>query len=492
MGRTVCNMLCISLLLTSVSCLEDTFSSAGKSEEADVRIATDVERVGLPAEFIDAQDTVFTVTVTSNRSWFVHLNDVDNPVNPSDVQASVSWASVDLDDHENLTKVDDEVEVKVNVTRNKTTEQRNAVLNFYCDGKIHTSLPIIQAAAVYRLSADAQADEALCTPSQVGISINTNTSWTAELLPESTASVTLSADNGFDSGEIILQFEENFQTVEKKAFVKITAQGCEPQIVEITQSKALPYLIVDHDRTMTDLPADISETNIYLKTNLSDVNAQIKDGATLTDARIEKISDTEFKFTCTPDGNDPQVYKNAVVVITVADNDEVEDIELGIKQNGLLHFYFRTAENISPQMPTAATAVYSSHVLIVGDNNYEFGIEKFYHRTSNCLMFYKGGYIALPAVEGKTLKKITFTFRGHKESYNRAPRFTIKGMGDDADTSYSASNVSFDVPSGANDYVTYTLEVGTEKNRPQPGVAYRICQHSSYSCQVRDMWLQYE
>ena len=479
-------MILLMLALALTSCFN------GELPDTEHRIVADREAIVLPAEFIAGQDTTVIIGVTSNMSWFVHLNDMDNPVDPSDVDAAIDWASIDVEEHENLTKVEDKTEISLRVHRNRTREVRNGVLNFYGDGDVMFSVPFTQEAAVYHLSAMPESAEALCTANEIAVSVVSNTAWTAEILPESTAECTLSTSEGIDSGELKVSFAENFKTVAKTAYVKFSAEGCEDQIVEITQSKALPYLIVDHDRTMTDLPADISETNIYLKTNLSDVNAQIKDGATLTDARIEKISDTEFKFTCTPDGNDPQVYKNAVVVITVADNDEVEDIELGIKQNGLLHFYFRTAENISPQMPTAATAVYSSHVLIVGDNNYEFGIEKFYHRTSNCLMFYKGGYIALPAVEGKTLKKITFTFRGHKESYNRAPRFTIKGMGDDADTSYSASNVSFDVPSGANDYVTYTLEVGTEKNRPQPGVAYRICQHSSYSCQVRDMWLQYE
>ena len=301
--------------------------------------------------------------------------------------------------------------------------------------------------------------------------------------------MTISANEGFDSGEIFLLFEENFQTVEKKAFVKISAQGCEPQIIEISQSKALPYIIVDHDRTVTKLPADVCETTIYIKTNLSDITAELKDGATLTDAYIEKISDSEFKFKCSPDGNDPQVYKNAVVIISA---DECENLEVEIKQNGRLHFDFMAANNFSPSLPTAVPEGISTHKVTIGNNEYSLSFTKFYYRSSNkCLMMAKQGYFELPSIPGKTLTKIAFTFRGHTSS--RSAKITIKGTGDESATLYSKENISLEIPNGVNDFSEHTLVVGEDcDNKPAAGTSYRICQGYSSNCILRYLDLQYE
>ena len=96
-----------------------------------------------------------------------------------------------------------------------------------------------------------------------------------------------------------------------------------------------------------------------------------------------------------------------------------------------------------------------------------------------------------PAIEGLTLKKIKFTFRDHN-STNRYPRLTIKGTGEDSDTLYSEKDIKVELTTNVNHYTDFLLEVGTGTNAPQPGVSYRICQHSNYNCQVRYLEVQYE
>lgn len=477
-------MILPMLALALTSCLN------GELPDTEHRIVSDRDAIVLPAEFMAGQDTTVIIGVTSNMSWFVHLNDKDNPVDPSDIDAAIDWASIDVEEHENLTKVEDKTEISLRVHRNRTREVRNGVLNFYGDGVVMFSVPFTQEAAVYHLSAVPESTETLCTANEIAVSVVSNTEWTAEILPESTAECTLSTSVGIDSGELTVSFAENFKTVAKTAYIKFSAEGCEDQIVEITQSKALPYLILDEERTVTSIPADVNETGIYLKTNLEGVTAVLKEGSRLTDAVIEKVSDKEFRLKFTPDGTDPLTFKKSTVVVSAAG---VDDMEVEFIQNGRLYFDFKVADNISPAMPTKTSAEYSSHKLTVGENEYSFGFEAFYYRIDNnayVLFFQKGGYIQLPAIEGLTLKKIKFTFRDHPS--NKYPRLTIKGTGEDSATLYSEKDIKVDLTTDVNHYTDFLLEVGTETNAPQPGVSYRICQHSKYNCQVRYLELQYE
>jgi hypothetical protein len=231
----------------------------------------------------------------------------------------------------------------------------------------------------------------------------------------------------------------------------------------------------------------VDEVGIYLNTNIEGVTAELKEGGQLTDAVIEKVSDKEFRLKFTPDGTDPLTFKKSTVVVSAAG---VDDMEVEFRQNGRLYFDFMVADNISPAMPTKTSAEYSSHKLTVGENEYSFGFKAFYHRSGNVLFFQKGGYIQLPAIEGLTLKKIKFTFRDHPS--NKYPRLTIKGTGEDSDTLYSEKDIKVELTTEVNHYTDFLLEVGTETNAPQPGVSYRICQNSTYNCQVRYLELQYE
>lgn len=332
-------MILPMLALALTSCLN------GELPDTEHRIVSDRDAIVLPAEFMAGQDTTVIIGVTSNMSWFVHLNDKDNPVDPSDIDAAIDWASIDVEEHENLTKVEDKTEISLRVHRNRTREVRNGVLNFYGDGVVMFSVPFTQEAAVYHLSAVPESTETLCTANEIAVSVVSNTEWTAEILPESTAECTLSTSVGIDSGELTVSFAENFKTVAKTAYIKFSAEGCEDQIVEITQSKALPYLILDEERTVTAIPADVDEVGIYLNTNLEGVTAELKEGGQLTDAVIEKVSDKEFRLKFTPDGTDPLTFKKSTVVVSAAG---VDDMEVEFRQNGRLYFDFKVADNISP------------------------------------------------------------------------------------------------------------------------------------------------
>ena len=68
------------------------------SEDRAVTIPSE-DALLVEAEFLSDGDDVRSLVIRSNRSWFAHLNDLDNPVDPADPEASVPWGWLSVDHH---------------------------------------------------------------------------------------------------------------------------------------------------------------------------------------------------------------------------------------------------------------------------------------------------------------------------------------------------------------------------------------------------------
>ena len=452
------------------------------------KIDPGADALTVPADFSERQDTVITLQVRSNRSWFAHFNDSASPVDPSDASASVDWAELNISDHENLTKVEDITELELRISRNRARESRDGVLNFWFGGGVFASVQVHQQAAVYRLAAEAASSTTVCSADSVAVVVRSNTCWSAEVQPSSTADISLSKSSGTDTDTLYVRFDENFEFFEKVGVVTISAEGCEPCTITITQGEAVPYLILD-DVTGTRIPSDLAEWPIRLKTNCSDVQAAFRDSCELADAVIEKVSDREFLLKFTNQAGDPVVDKKAKIVFSAPNSDE---LVVEFTHNPLLQMNFLTDPCPATPLPTKTDAEESSHTLTVGEHSYEVGLKAaFFRADAKVLVFYKSSYIAAPAIEGYTLRKFIITFRGHTS--NNKAKVTVKGTGADAATLYSKANISLAIPTPVNDYVTHEVVVGENcENQPAPGVSYRICQGSSYIAHIRNLAFMYE
>lgn len=233
----------IFIALVSASMLYACIGADVSDSKADM--SSDVTEISVQAEFAAEGDNVRTVVIRSNRSWYAHLDDLDHPVDPADPDARVSWATLSVERHQNLTNTVDETEVVITFNENFSSEAINGVLNIWCEGKIMKAIQITQTGRVYHISAHADVESAKCDADVVSVSVESNTKWTARVSETSTADVSLETSSGSGSGTLNVIFGENFsQTEDKSAEIVFSAKGCEDYVLTISQSRAVPYVYV--------------------------------------------------------------------------------------------------------------------------------------------------------------------------------------------------------------------------------------------------------
>jgi len=233
------------LLLSLMTLLTPLFVGCiDKVQTVPVELASDKEEVFVVADAVTGDGELSkTVTITSNRSWSAHLNDLDNPIDESDPTQSVPWGALSVEEHPNVTNVIDKVDLVIEFNRNYSKEQNNGVLNIYCEGKLRKSISLTQAGVVYKVSASLDQEGPVSdNGGTVFIDVQSNAHWTVKLDESSTADVKLLTTEGDDSGEIKLRMRSNDDAVEKTAKVIVSADECEDAIVEIKQSPVDPTI----------------------------------------------------------------------------------------------------------------------------------------------------------------------------------------------------------------------------------------------------------
>ncbi len=388
--------------------------------------------LNIPAEFSPEGEGSRTVTVKSNRSWFAHLNNADSPI---PVTESVEWGTIDVQDHFNLTGVEDEVIVTLAFHRNYSETKINGVLDFYADGSKFFSLPIEQEGAVYHLNCSPDKTQANCNGDVINISVDCNTDWTAKVEDGGSAAVALDKESGFDPGVVQVLFASNKDPQkEKQASIVFTA-GSICKTINLTQGKAEPFLVLAPDNVST-LEAGTTSGRLRIQTNC-DWTARVKDGATLKDFALENPSGKgedytqDIAFTFLNDGDDPKVFQEATII--VESSASLTPLEFTFMQRPALQICFNNLDSkytiFTPALPTAYSTVETTHAFTTScDNTYSissiFNYIKTFSSGESELIFRQYDkttdtycHFSFPAIEELKLTRVILTFRYEKNSY---------------------------------------------------------------------------
>ena len=361
-----CNRLsqAVALLMLLTSCSTDM---------KDIPLMTsDVEGLEASAEFAEGtDDNVRIITIRSNRSWYAHLNNVNNPL---PITENVEWGQIDICEHFNLTGAVDEVRVQVSFKRNYSQAPVNGVLNFYSEKQLFMSIPIHQAGAVYHLVPVADRTEATCGEDRINIKVNCNTAWTAEILAGGTAEATLSTSDGFDAGSLQISFAENFDPSQTKTVtVRFRAESCQDQDITFVQSKAVPYIRLN-ESTRTALKSAETEGRITFQTNCP-WRAEVTGGNLIlsdlskTEGEAGVKGTQEITFKVANNGTDVETLSKASIRI-VPQADGVEPLVAEFSQRPGLVMDLRL-NPFSPAMVTAKSSDVVKTSFVSGEKSYD-------------------------------------------------------------------------------------------------------------------------
>ena len=323
--------------------------------DGTVDMSANVEQITAQAEFGTEGDNVRTVIIRSNRSWFAHLDDLDHPIDPTDPAARVSWATLSVERHQNLTNTTDETEIVITFNENFSAKNINGVLNIWCEGKIMQSIPVIQAGRVYRVSAHTDVDKAKCDSDVISVSVDCNTKWTARISDGSTAEVKLETSSGNGPGTINVTFGENFsQTEELNAQIVFSAKGCEDFVLTIPQSRAVPYVYVLPEYDGRVLGGE-TVASLKIRSNADwtaeVLESQLEDFTIINPNGVKGTSEPQsvnvsFKAN---DSGDPYEVRSAKVRFTAEGMDEPVVYEF--RQRGVFTVSFEDATAFTPEIP---------------------------------------------------------------------------------------------------------------------------------------------
>ena len=343
----------IFIALTSACLLYACIGTDVSENKADM--SSDVAEITVQAEFEADGDNVRTVVIRSNRSWFAHLDDLDHPIDSSDPQARVNWATLSVERHQNLTNTVDETEVVITFNENFSSEAINGVLNIWCEGKIVKSIPVTQKGRLYRVSAHTDIVQAKCDSDIVSVTVDCNTKWTARISAESTADVRLDVESGTGEGTLNVIFGENFsQTEEKTAEIIFSAKNCEDYALTISQGRAVPYVYILPEYDGRVLGGE-NQASIRIRSN-ADWTAEVVD-SDFEDFTI--VNQSGAKGTSEPqevnvtfkanDSGDPKNIKTARIRFTAHGIDK--PVEYVFRQRGTFVVSFEDMSAFGPEIP---------------------------------------------------------------------------------------------------------------------------------------------
>lgn len=388
--------------------------------EGDAEISCDTGSIEVPAEFpADRPDSIKTLKISSNRSWFAHLNDKNHPVDPSNNE-KVDWGFLDFEDYVNVSNSTADTDITVTFARNRSTESIEGSLDIYMAGRLALSIPIHQAGAVYYLDAEAGRTVAECTADTLAIEISCNTNWSARIDDGATADVKLSQEGGIDDSCLNVIFGNNYDASnDKTATVVISAENCQDKIISFTQKKAQPFLQLE-DGIITKLVPGVYSGSISFRTNCP-WSIAVKQGAKMTDIEFSKSSGApesgkiDVGFTFKNPGDDPHIVNDFTAVLSV-DGDVVAPIEIPFSQRSAFVLDFDTYPDAPYGLETTKGLKYSISVETSLGNTYICNIDNCNYRNksdSYGLQIPQYGYFGLPGISGMKMTKIICYFKYH-------------------------------------------------------------------------------
>lgn len=505
MRTTVLHIIPKALLAAVLisSCLEQTLA------EKEIEVSTDVGEVSAEAEFTYPSDSVRTIVVRANRSWYASID-----------ESAADWVRCDVNDHINMTGVTDEQELTLYFKRNYKASSRSAVLKIWSGGEVASSVSLTQSAAVFRLNASADKSEIGSFPEEAVIHIDCNTAWTARIV-EGTASVKLSSENGFDPSDLSVIFDYNLDLYnEKTAKIEIAAEGCEPVILDFCQQKALPTLKLDESNPAV-VESGVNSILVELSTNIMDIVAE-QTGGGLGIASFERVDMSHFRINFSNPADDPSKTESATVRFTPSGID-LPPVEYNFSQRGTLKwvFYDGTTLNIfglGLTKPTAKidpakridalkTSTGAEYFLYV--SGYVYGRNS---KSSSGLVINTTGKILFPAIPGYILKSVAIEYFYHSSFKNTQDSIReTTGLNFSADKATASFDISTawhtgfyapaQFPSGStvHRFVLGQISEGendndgkiTEVLTPREDMAYALV-HPAKNCLIRSISLAYE
>ena len=375
----------ILVILASVCML---YSCIGADvAENRIILSSDQEYVTAQAEFTSQGDNVRTVVIRSNRSWFAHLDDLDHPVDPSDPNSHVNWATLSVERHQNLTNTTDETDIVITFNENYSPNAINGVLNIWCEGKIMHSIPVTQAGRVYHILAYADVERANCDSDLVQVSVDCNTKWTARVSDDSTADVQLETVSGNGPGTVNLIFGENFsQTEELTAKIVFSAKECEDFVLTIPQSRAVPYVYVLPEYDGRVLGGEM-QASLKIRSNADwtaeVVESQLEDFTIINPNGTKGISEPQevkvsFKAN---DSEDPFNIKTAKIKFTAAGM--AEPLVFEFRQRGVLTISFEDMTAFTPEIPNTLVSASGQPTNMCRPDRINTDVDQFVYTKGN-------------------------------------------------------------------------------------------------------------
>lgn len=373
-------------------------------------LSIDRSSISVLADNEDGSRVTDTLKVSSNRSWSVRA------------EGEPDWLTLSVGGDLNVSGAGRDVYLVVSFDNNTALQDRNSTLVFTSEDR-KIEVPVKQGKIVYRLKPISPTYEPAV--SHLGatyvVEFNSNTSWTAEPKPTSTTTAILSKTSGVGNGRIVVTIPENHEYETRNYTLVLKAEGCQDLEYVFDQESSRPYVLVDKAMTDTTLVQSIGAwRHLAFRTNVNWTATYEGDIPFLTlksDGepgtyllRVQMDGNPDFdnrrsgKIVITPEGGDPvevRYIQEKLSIISLVfrlypdvyeNNSDYRNWPFGTaldnNKNDQLHttlfgeypFFFHYDG-------TSGNMVYNQCGLLVGNTTY-------------------GGFIDLPAIEGKTLKKV--------------------------------------------------------------------------------------
>lgn len=268
MNRTKLTMLIVSVSMAVLGCAQGSFLDSDMSE-AEALLSTDKAQIEVEgASFYTDESVTDAFSVISSRSWSLLTKESEDILSD---EAEVPWMTISSRNGMNLGKVTKNWPVTLSFSDNPDmVNARNAYIHLTIEGE-DMVLPVVQKAFEPVLAIESESTYELPEVGDtITLAVRSNSTWTAEVDPASTASVTLGAEGGAKSGELTVIVKANADIQSgKQATIVLSSSGTEDVAVNITQDICIPRMNIDTELTKTDVLPGAGSYPLVFDTNIA-------------------------------------------------------------------------------------------------------------------------------------------------------------------------------------------------------------------------------
>lgn len=427
-----------------------------------------------------------TITVTTNCKWSLMR------------AGSCEWVSVSPDTGEAGSATASDTKVSVTLAFNETFSTRKAVIYLVPeDNALQVEqITLSQGGQIPSLAVSSPlvVNDIPYSGGQVPIEIKSNTDWTASVMKNHTASVSLGSEKGNKDATLVVTVAANEEEAEKSATIVIEAEGC-PAIEVVLNQNPAPHVdkleIVEAVKQFAD-PKVFSSLGgkrwFGIKAN-SEWTAKVGPNTTAEDVVILNPTVTgdvsQFEITVGPN-KDWDKRKTVEIIFT---REGCSDVTVLLEQEkgSILGFEFRDQKDANGVWPFAEKAPTKSQnkattvTYTVGGYSVKcYGKTEVFYEKAFGLRIGKGVgcWFETPAIPGRKL--VSITLREHNVNTNP---YVCDQNGNVVD---GGGKTDIGVAWTANVPATWNLR------NTEAGKAYRIISSENNTMRIYDLVLTYE